>query len=663
MIDLNTHILSNPYDYQNNDEEINSKEDFLNKINNLLSSLIYSNSDIPNFNFMNDELKNKALSIKINNESNIDLSKIYFYSKKERFSKLLTIIKNVKLENSISENSTKESIQSLINELDKAVIEINELPQKAEYNTYGSIIKNFDDILNIVNNTEYIEMIEWIRSYPLSLISSILEEFSNTSDEDKSIVLNILMKKIYSIYKNIIYDMIQTKLFWIDFYNLIDIENDSFDVNTVSIDDNFIFDDILSDDDLDDLEFDDENKMGIEGIGPDSTFKRVGDTMSKVVNILKNIPGKVSKINKQFKLFRTKHKNHGFYMKYIGRIDGLYERYADEANIKENGMKDDPVKVLKEDAKDYIVDVSDKFTDLQIEILDIAKRFSTMSNPKEMLSYVNRYCGMYKSEIEKPADISNAMIRATRFKIATILLEHNKIYGYNAESIVENGKIPPANHTIVSLFVERPDEAPFDQKVSDIFKDASSFKLIAKNEKEPVFEATQVCHNLISKGIQQSDLKSIKKYKKENYRKVKSNINDYINDGEEKPGKAKKNFLAQTKQIWKGIQKSSEYMGKTKSYIADLVNGYFIMMFRIDNLCKECVTSMLMVERYRKDDKYKTGFKADNKNSNNQYKQKDEGEFKNKAMKEDERSEKYSEMRESMRSKIDEIKKAMIVRY
>ena len=349
-------------------------------------------------------------------------------------------------------------------------------------------------------------------------------------------------------------------------------------------------------------------------------------------------------------------------MKYIGRIDGLYERYADEAPIKENGMKGDPVQILKDDAKDYIIDVSDKFTDLQIELLDMAKRFSTMSNPKEMLSYINRYCGMYKSEMEKAMQIPLAMTKATRFKIANIILEHNKIYGYNTESIVENGKIPPANHAMVSLFVERPDEQPFDQHVSDIIKDVSSFKLIASNEKKPIFETTQVCNNLISKGIQANDLKSLKKYKKENYRKVKSNIDDYISE-EEKPRKAKSQYIKQTKNIWKGIQKSAEYMANIKSYIVDLVNGYFIMMMRIDNLCKECVTSLLNVERFRKDERYKTGFDADKKNDNNQYKQNEEKEYKNKATREAEREElrksDYSEMKQSMRTRILEIKEAM----
>jgi hypothetical protein len=353
-------------------------------------------------------------------------------------------------------------------------------------------------------------------------------------------------------------------------------------------------------------------------------------------------------------------------MKYIGRVDGLYERYADEAKLKENKMIDDPVKILKDDAKDYIVDVSDKFTDLQIELLDMAKRFSTMTNPKEMLSYINRYCGMYKSEMKKPNQIPTAMMKATRFKIANILLEHNKIYGYNAESIVENGKIPPANHAIVSLFVDRPDEEPFEQSVSDIFKEAASFKLIAKNEKEPIFEVTQVCNNLISKGIQSNDVKSIKRYKKESYRNVKSNLNDFV-ENEDKPRKAKAMYTSQVKNTWKGIQKSADYMVHTKSYISDLINGYFIMMMRIDNLCKECVTSLLNVERFKKDSRYKTGFNADKKNDNNEYKQaKNEKEYKNEATKEQEREEQrskaYADKKAAMRQRIDDLRAAMRAR-
>ncbi|MBR1818301.1 MAG: hypothetical protein IJ772_05560 [Bacilli bacterium] len=670
MIDLNTHILTNAYDNEEVEFMIKNKEDFVFRVNFLLSSLTNQNTDIPDFDYMTEELEKKSLALEIPEKfTDFSLKIIRDYSSSVYLSELIKDLSSISIKNFEDNN---DELNKLIEEIQLNLANLSKPSDESEPKAFKDLIGSFEEVELIISGELYQGIVSWIGTFPSELIDKMILAFGEKESADFEEKKSTILNSLYSIYKSIIYNLTQTRLFWVKFGEMIDIDNETskIDPYEVSNDDSFIFDDILDIDDEDDIEFDpdkledDENKLGLEGAfaGGGSPFAKIKKGADVVLSTLKKLPGKISKTNKQFKLFRLKHKNHGFYMKYIGRIDGLYERYADEAKLKENGMKDDPVKILKDDAKDYIVDVSDKFTDLQVELIDMSKRISSMSNPKEIMSYIFKYCGMYRDEIKKPKNIANAMIRATRFKVANILFTHNKVYGYNTESVVENGRIPPANHTMVCLFVDRPDEMPVEQSVSDIFKDVSSFKLIAKNEKEPIFETTQVCNNLLEKGIVSNDIKALKTFKKENYRKVKSNLGDFVKN-EEKPSRAKKEYQNQIKALWKGIQKSVEYTVKMKSYITDLVNGYFIMMIRIDNLCKECVTSMLQVERLKKDDRYNTGFKGDKDTSNKKYQQKDDGEYKTKAQraqeKKEQRQSEYTERREQLRERLEGIRRAM----
>lgn len=668
MIDLHTHILTNPYDNEAIEYPIKDKEDFVFRVNFLLSSLTNQDTSLPDFEYMTEELEKKVMSLEIpNNFTDFSKKIIKEYSDPIYLSELVKNLSSCSIE--YFENN-KEKLSQLAEEIHlnyTNLLKGNEEIDESKLVKFEDIANSFEEVELIISGDLYINIVKWISEFPSEVVDKIILSFGETSDPELEKMKKDSLQSLFNIYKTIIYNLTQTRLFWIKFAELIDIDSEEqIDQYEVSNDDSFVFDDILDIDDEDDIEFDperiedDENKLGTEGAYASSgknAFQKVGNAVSVVAKTLKAIPGKISKTNKQFKLFRLKHKNHGFYMKYIGRIDGLYERYADEAKLKENSMKDDPVKILKEDAKDYIVDVSDKFTELQMEIIDLSKRIASMSNPKEIMSYIFKYCGMYKDEIKKPKDIANAMIRATRFKVANILFTHNKVYGYNTESVVENGRIPPANHTMVCLFVDRPDEMPGELSVSDIFKDVTSFKLIAKNEKEPIFETTQVCNNLLEKGIVSSNLKEMKTNKKENYRKVKSNLDDFVKS-EEKASKAKKEYQNQIKSLWKGLQKSAEYTVKMKDYIVDLVNGYFIMMIRIDNLCKQCVTSMLQVERLKKDDRYNTGYKGDKEKTNKGYQQKEDN-YKTKEQRYEEKKEVYAERRENLRNRLEGIRKAM----
>ena len=82
------------------------------------------------------------------------------------------------------------------------------------------------------------------------------------------------------------------------------------------------------------------------------------------------------------------------------------------------------------------------------------------------------------------------------------------------------------------------------------------------------------------------------------------------------------------------------------------------MMIRIDNLCKQCVTSMLQVERLKKDDRYNTGYKGDKEKTNKGYQQKEDN-YKTKEQRYEEKKEVYAERRENLRNRLEGIRKAM----
>ena len=379
--------------------------------------------------------------------------------------------------------------------------------------------------------------------------------------------------------------------------------------------------------------------------------------------LLFELPKKVNKVMKRFKVFRNKAKNHFFYKKYIGRIDGLFEKYGEEAKITENKMKGDPVDILKNEAKEYITNVSNIFNNLSTELLDLAKRMSTTNNPRESLTLVKKYAGVYASEIKKPKDIKGVMEKSTMFKIAKVLLEGNKIYGYTTDSIAENNKLPPANHTIVSLFIEDPHEKPSEQSVTDIFKSADSFKLIAKNEKEPIITVAEICNDLISKGISKNDVKKLKNFKVTSRKNFELSKGEILND--ETVKKPKKEIVIMRKQnsnIWNGIFNSIKRIVKMKGYVSELTDSYFTLMLRIDNLCKECVVSMLEIERMKKDERYKTGFKGTSLKKHKNYKQ-SEDDTKTKGEKEyakmNENSEDTDSQKVQLQNRMNAIKAAM----
>jgi hypothetical protein len=367
------------------------------------------------------------------------------------------------------------------------------------------------------------------------------------------------------------------------------------------------------------------------------------------MNFCNAIPGMVNSVNKKFSMFRRKSKNAAFYRKYLGRIDHLYERYADEADIKENKMKDDPAQILKTEAREYIMNFVNDMNKIYDDLKDLYDKTESVSNSKEAFSIINKHLEEYAVSEKGVKKIPKFMKKITKKRIAEAMLKDNKIYGYTVESIVEK-TYPPPNHTIVSLFVDNPQESAEDQKVSDIFKTIDSFKLISSNEKTPIYDVSKASNLLLKKGVQESDILAINKAKKASIKELKKQTNE---DGK-KVDKVTKKVM---KYIWKGIEVGMFEVVATKKYATDMIDQYFKMMMRIDNLCKQCVVSMLDVEASKKTKNYDTGFKS-NKRKYGEYRQNTQGEQDRleqpaktrREIQKEERTERMNNLKEIMRS-------------
>lgn len=658
MINTDTHILCEPYEYDLNKETLNIQE-FIDMTAENIESINNTNYDkLDKYLDLDEEIKNSILDIDLPNSfrtKNINL--IYQYSNKIEIDKLITMLDSkMSTIYNLKNNVTEEEINNKILEICNLTHEIKDGNcYNKSFSKFSEVTGTFDNVVEISNSEFFRSLIDWIVQFPykLTLINveklNFVDDAENVDNSLKDKMKELKKKVIHSIYilyQSIIKNIIDTKLWWNRFLDMMnpDIEKpesyidedmnlDSIELclNDLSDDENLDYLDDENEDDSDnDNDFDDDFDevdedsfdLGMEA-GPKMEQipgQKKNNPFAIIASFFKNFPNKVNKIRKQFKMYRMRAKNHAFYMKYMGRIEGLYERYSDDAVIIENIMKGDPVEILKDEAHEYILNTSNKFVDLEMGIIDTSKKFASMSDPKQMLVTLKSFGGMYMGDTKKASQIPKSFLKSIHFKVGQIITTNNKIYGYTPESIATNNKLPPSNHAIVSLFVDRMDEKPKEQKVSDIFKSPDSFKLISKNEKEPVFELSVVCSDLLTKGIQKEAIKQIKLNKKANKEKVLANLNE-LSKQDKNPKKAKKLLKNQYKACWKAIERSFFLILEYKSYIADLIQSYFVMMTRIDNLCKQCVVSMLHQETMHTDERYNKGFKADSVKAHKEYKQ------------------------------------------
>lgn len=321
-----------------------------------------------------------------------------------------------------------------------------------------------------------------------------------------------------------------------------------------------------------------------------------------VFDKLKELPAKAENLRKNAQLWCRKRKNLGFYKKYLDRVEGgLYQRYAEEARIKENIMVDDPVSILRNKAQVYIRDIVADINKLYHTVLDMSKALENCVTAESAIKVVQKYCSDYIGQDKGGSKVDQdklswkeKIFHSTRYKIAKILLSHRDtgVYGYTAKNMVLKG-FPKPNHLIVTLFVQNPEEQPQEQSVTDIFKSVNSFTILADSDKRDVFNVSNMTEAALSKTINGNVMNEIKLNKQNALAKFKNaNI-----DNKKDEGKI-------IDDIWDGINASCrELLGK-KSYLIDCINVYYEMILRIDKLAVSAIKEMLDVENAHRDTRY-----------------------------------------------------------
>ena len=333
---------------------------------------------------------------------------------------------------------------------------------------------------------------------------------------------------------------------------------------------------------------------------------------------LKEIPSKASTLSKKFQLWARQGKNLVFYRKYLDRVkSGLYERYASQSLITENDMVDDPVSILTGSAQNYIRSIVSDINKLYQTVTQLSKSLESKVTAEQAISVVSGFCKEYISENINGSNVNqdklswkDRILNSTKYKIAKILMSHREtgIYGYTSKNMVLKG-FPKPNHLIVTLFVVNPEEKPHEQSVTDIFKSANSFDILANSNKQDVFNVSNMITAIMEKTVNDKVLNDIKQQKQMAIAKFK-----------ETPIDNKKDEAKIIDSIWEGINASCKELLDKKVYLIDCINMYFDMILRIDNLAVNSIKQMLDVENANRDKKYDSSLNVSHKSmKNNRY--------------------------------------------
>lgn len=332
----------------------------------------------------------------------------------------------------------------------------------------------------------------------------------------------------------------------------------------------------------------------------------------KVKDKLQAIPSQLSTFKKKAEMFFQKRKNIRLYKRVLGKIPSLYKRYGSETEIDENLMNDDPVQILAGHATEYIInlgkhtgEISDKLTQLSQSLATDASYDTMKMKIEDWIenSPLKTKEGELSEEVDK---LPERMRKATRAMLVEAILEGNEIYGFTAESMVLK-KFPPPNHTVVSLFVENPFEKPVVQRVTDIFKSAESFEIMANSDKRNIFSVAELQAAVLKNKITAETFKAIDRKRKDTLKRLKMKNGAISGSAEIKDERIEKENEKIVKLALKGVKLSIKEVAKMKVYVMDCINIYFSMMLRIDNLCLAAINAMLVTEKKASDSGYNLG--------------------------------------------------------
>lgn len=452
-----------------------------------------------------------------------------------------------------------------------------------------------------------------IQFEPFTLTDSMLI----TEDDSDTLVVFKLVKFLF-IYKFVTDLVIAKRLarFYID--TMLNVENEGVIVFSDDLFDSYDISISKSADETDFMALYDEN-VSLEAATQPTGDKDL-DSKKKVEDMEaeneKSFTNKVAAAKLKQRKFSQKVKGlwnkltgqANYYKKYIGRMDGLLEMYGDEADLKENEMFGDPVKILTGRAQEYIVNLVKNIQKLHDGIINTANKIASAPTVEGQINTAAAYCGINPKDENFQKDPSTAFYRAFMKKLGSTILEGGnfKVYGYTIESIEENYKLPPPNHLIVSLFVKNAHEEPSTKSINSIFDGPESFRIMADVNKIPIYKLIDTSSIAVAKTGDSGEvrmlhtlhMKSIK-----NNRMMLSGLK-----GEDKA--AAKEKISTSEQLWKGVKKSLEEFLKLKFYIIGCADVYSNMVDRIDRLCKQAISELIFLEKMKKDERHNTGFRG-----------------------------------------------------
>lgn len=491
------------------------------------------------------------------------------------------------------------------------------------YSSRVNIIKYINDIKNLKNNifkgnknvkkiSDIMENPEEITKYFYFLVQPIIvhrieyfiSDFKNINEEIKNTAFVNLIKLMsdYMIKK----DLLDFFLRLFEVSKSVDSFNTRENLNKIEeIDASFYFSaENICDDSLIylSLEASDEPGGATEKKEEGGFFK----LFEKIKNRIAAIPSQLTTLKKKADLFFQKRKNIRLYKRVLGKIPSLYERYAGETQIDENIMKGDPVEILTTTATEYIINLGKHTGEISDKLITMMNNVANATNFETIKAQIESWIEdsplkTKDGELSESKDkLSVRLRKATRAKLVEGIINNNQIYGYTPESMVLK-KFPPPNHTIVSLFVENPFEKPHVQNVSDIFKSAESFEIMANSDKRNIFQISELQTAVLKNKITAETFKEIERKRKASMRKLKKN--GFV-ETENDDDKLKKENEKMLKEALEGCKLSAKEIGQMKIYVMDCINVYFSMVIRIDNLALACINAMLMTEKQASDDQY-----------------------------------------------------------
>lgn len=331
----------------------------------------------------------------------------------------------------------------------------------------------------------------------------------------------------------------------------------------------------------------------------------------KVKDKLQAIPSQLSTFKKKAEMFFQKRKNIRLYKRVLGKVPSLYKRYGSETEIDENLMIDDPVQILAGHATEYIINLGKHTGEISDKLMQLSQSLATDASFDTMKTKIEDWIsssplktkeGELSEEVDK---LPERMRKATRAMLVEAILEGNDIYGFTAESMVLK-KFPPPNHTVVSLFVENPFEKPVTQRVTDIFKSAESFEIMANSDKRNIFSVSELQAAVLKNKINAETFKAIDRKRKDTLKRLKLKTG-ISGSAEVKDERLEKENEKTVKKALKGVKLSIKEVAKMKVYVMDCINIYFAMMLRIDNLCLAAINAMLLTEKKASDSGYNLG--------------------------------------------------------